>query len=372
MSISLRTVLLACLAVVGVVLNGCVDRDPAPTEPGQQNWTVSGKTYVVGSRDPIGGVIVRCARVSSTSDVDGSYQLRGIPGGTQTLTAGKSGAENYSVQIEVTADMTYFVFIDDKTTNLSGYVTNAVDGPVKGAKVIISDLVGYTDISGHYQFYKVPRRSDTLVISHPSYLMFKTAISLTTPDMTFDAVLKRDSVIAGRVSAYNYVDQSIPSGPFPVYPNLEHLSLRANGNDSLGVYHGGIERNIFVTIIFPLLLTDDRVTLLEGNLQLCTDGPYRTFGIQTYAIRSSWAYSVTYNTQPVVGPILYSSFGGDSLSGKYCTVLGTDGLNVLLADYRKTGVIFGVKIIGGTVYPVGFYSSYATQNQPKLTYRVRY
>ena len=91
MGISLRTVFLVCLSVVGVALNSCVDRDNAPTEPGPQSWTISGKTHLAGSKDPLSGVLVKCAGLSSTSDAGGSFEIRGVPRGTQILTAENPG-----------------------------------------------------------------------------------------------------------------------------------------------------------------------------------------------------------------------------------------------------------------------------------------
>ena len=55
------SVFIACLAVYGLPLSGCVDRDSALTEPSQQPWTISGKTYLAGSTEPTSGVVVKCA-----------------------------------------------------------------------------------------------------------------------------------------------------------------------------------------------------------------------------------------------------------------------------------------------------------------------
>lgn len=82
--------------------------------------------------------------------------------------------------------------------------------------------------------------------------------------------------------------------------------------------------------------------------------------------------SFTFNTQPLLGLVLFSGTIGDGSSAKYWTVLGTDGVNTLLAGYRATGITNGIEIKGGTVDPVGIYSSRATQNQPRMSMNVRF
>lgn len=372
MGISLRTVFLVCLTVVGAALNSCVDRDNAPTDPGQGSWTISGKTYLAGSKDPLGGVLVKCAGLSSTSDAGGSYEIRGVPSGTQILTAEKAGWDSYSSLLEVNSDIAHYVYLGFKSTNLSGYVTNAIDGPIKGAKVVLGPMFYYTDISGRYEFIRAPRGTDTLYVLHPSYLEFKTQVSLTAQEVAFDAILRRDSVFQSAVLAYNYVDQASPSLFLPRFPNYQFLYLRANGYDSAGVYHDGIERSILVKLDFPRFLADERVSVLEASFQMCIDGRHRPFDIRTYAIASAWTYSVTYNTQPPIGPLLFSGTIGDASPAKYWTVLETDGLKTLIGDYRAKGETYGVLIKGGTIDSVGVYSSYGTQNKPKMTFKVQF
>lgn len=371
MRVFLRTVFLACLALVGVALNSCVDRDNAPTGPGQQTWTISGKSYFAGSKDPLPGVLVKCGGLSSTSGADGGFEIRGVPRGPRVLTAEKAGCDAYSSTLEVNSDLTHFVYLTFKKTNLSGYVMNAFDGPVKGAKVVLGALFDYTDISGRYDFIGASRGADTLFVLHPSYLDFKTAISLSSPETTFDVTLKRDSVFQSQLNAFSYVDQTFPSQYFPTFPNYQTLYLRANGYDSAGVYHDKIERNVFVQFNFPSFLADERVSLLEANFQMCIDGPHVPFDIKTYAIISVWSYTVTYNTQPRLGQLLFSGTIGDSSSAKYWTVLGTDGVRTMIADFRARGETYGIEIKGGTIDAIGFYSSRAAQNQPKMILKVR-
>jgi len=372
MSLSLRTVLIVWLSVVGVALNGCANRDNSPTSPRQQTWTISGKTYLVGSKDPIGGVVLKCSGINTVSGSDGSYQLSGIPSGTQTLTAEFPMAQPYSSSVEVTSDLTYFVFVMLKFTNLSGYVTNAVDGPVDSAKVMLDNSVAQTDISGHYSFSRVPQGDYTLTVTHPDYLQFQIRITLDVLDSSYDVVLKRELSVEGQVSAYKYIDQSMAAWSLPVGTDNQRVFLRANGYDDLGVYHDGIEQDILLSIVFPRLLADSHVALIDGSVQLFADSLPVAFGIKAFPIKSSWTLAVSFLTQPVLGPILYSGTIGQNPSGGYVNVVGLDGLNQLLANYRGQGVVYGVEIKGGTITSTSFYSSYALKNQARLLLKVRY
>lgn len=299
--------------------------------------------------------------------------MNDVPEGTQTLSAEKPGYIEYSSSVEVSGDVTHYVYIGFNACNVTGFVTNAIDGPIKGAKVILGNMFDYTDISGRYQFTGLPRGPDTLFVVHPNYLGFQTSVSLTSQDQALNVILKRDSVFqTADVFAYSYVDQANPSVFYPRYPDLQLLYLRANGYDNDGVYHDSIERSILAGMNFPGFLADERVTFLEATVELYTAAPYASVPIKTYAITSTWGNLVTYNTRPSLGPLLFSGSIGDNYAAKYCTVLGTDGVKALLEDYRSTGKTYGIMIKGGTIVTVGMYSSWGTQNKPRVTFKVRF
>jgi hypothetical protein len=355
-----------------VALNCCTNPGTGPTDSNNGGWTVSGSTYLAGSSNPVAGVLVKCGNVRTTSGVNGRFEIHGLPGGTYALIAEKLGYLTYASTLEVNANVVHNIFMGFQSTNVLGLVANVIDGPISGAKVELGDFVDYTDISGRYAFYSIPRAVDTLSISHPSYLGFKSAISLATADTVFETVLKRDSVIQVQVFAFFYIDQALPTQVLPVYPNYELLYLRTSGYDSVGVYHDGIERSILAKFDFPQFFVDDRVSILEASLQICVDRYYPQFAIRTFTMLSPFGYTYTYNTRPSLGSELYSGTIGDASSGKYWAVLGVDGVNALLAAYRTTGITNGIEIKGGLVEPVGIYSSRATQNQPRMSIKVRF
>lgn len=352
-------------------LSACSKSGDLPTQP-RGTWTIWGKTYLAGSTDPVSGVTVKCAGISTTSGADGSYQLRAVPEGTHTLTAETAGCENYSKSIEVKSDVMLYVYLHVESGNLWGYVSNAVEGPIQGAKVSFGGFVDFTNVSGGFKFLRIPLGTDTIIVTHPAYNGYKSVVSLNTSDRQHDVVLRKDSVIDGRITAAYYVDQSQPSRLLPSYPNLDRLYLSSSGYDSLGQYHGGVERNIYINFEFPVLLKDNRVSVVEGDLQLCTDAPYTSFTVQTYSLRSLWSYELTYNAQPAIGSLLFSASLGGSSPAKYWSVLDTNGWSQLLAEYRTLGLTYGVVIKGGGIDPKGFHSTRSSENRPKITFKVRY
>jgi hypothetical protein len=357
--------------VFSISIIGCSKSDNGPTQSNQGSWTISGKTYAVGSLDPLPGVVVKCAGQSATSGADGSYKLQGIPAGTQILTAEKAGTEIYSRSIEINSDLTFYVYLTIKITNLMGYVTNSVDGPIIGAKVVMLGLVDYTDISGQYLFSNIPQGSGTLSISHPRYTAHDTVLSLTSSSLEVDVALTRDSVMVISTSGSAYVDESLPAQVMPVGSQYR-LYLRDNGYDSTGVYRSAVRRFIYVYFNFPQIFNNQAVTIVEANLQLCTDGPYAPSGFQTYSLTSPATFPLTFNHFPATGSLLTSGTIGDLSSAKYWTVLDVAGFAPLLAQWRTTGLIYGIMIQGGRPDPISFFSVYGPSNPPKITFKVRY
>ena len=365
---NLRLTIVLCMSLV--LLGGC--RGKGPVDSSQKLWTVSGKCYLGGSTNPVAGVTLSCGEIDGVSASDGSYSLQGVAAGDQLLTAHKLGLVDYSAKVHVDADMTLNVFIEFKRMNVAGYVANSVDGPISGARVKLGSYVDATDITGRFHFFNIPQVADTLVITHLDYNVSTIPVVAKDSTQWFDVALTKDTVLTGNALTTLYVDQVFPNSYFPVWPNNDRVYLRANGVDSLGMYVGGVQRNIFLTFQFPPLLNQPSVTLLEGALELCTDKEYAPFDVQTYAIELSPSLLLTYANQPGVGALLFSGTVVNTAPGKYSAVLVTDGLKVLLARQQVQGVSPVVEIRGGFVYPVGFYSAQATANKPRLRYTIHY
>jgi hypothetical protein len=91
---------------------------------------------VVGTDQPISGVVVTCDSLTSTTSIDGRYEIRSIPAGNHTIQASKSDYEPYSQTVDVLGEKSTNVDIpmtlSTATTILHGGVSHSVEGPVVG------------------------------------------------------------------------------------------------------------------------------------------------------------------------------------------------------------------------------------------------
>lgn len=357
--------LLACMSFA-LALTGC-SKDNSPSRASERTWTLYGKTYLVAAVDPLPGVTVKCANVSTVSGPDGAYELRGIPEGTQMITAAKSNCEDFSHSIEVRADTRYYIFLTFNGTRLAGLVTNALDGPVKSARLVIHGIDGYTDASGQFELSDIPHGVDTLYVTHPNYVSYKAALTLSTSDKQFDVVLQRDSVLPGAIWSTKFVYEGQPNQVNFTPTNVVFLSTN-------NLYVKRNQRNIYIRFEFPSILNDSRVSIVGASLQLCTYAPYPQTPFQTFAVDSHWDdATLSFFNQPSIGSLLFSGTVADSNTVSYWSVLKTDGFQPLLVAYRSNGVSYGVVIQGGRETPTGFYSLLASSSfRPKVTFKVRF
>ena len=350
-------------------LIGCNDTSNSPSSP-PGTWTVTGKTAFVGVASPLGGVTVKCGGQSATSAPDGSYELRGVPEGTQVITAEGPNCKPYSKSIEVSSNMRYFIYLDFNGTAVSGYVSNFVDGPIQGAAVRIGSLSDMTDHTGHYLINDVPLRNDSLVATHPRYYPSASFFSPAGPDVRSDLVLQRDTVVLARITADQFVDETQPGNVFAT----SRLTMSTNG--FIGpTYYGNNHRHIYMNFEFPPFMRDSRVALLDGSLELCSDAPYGAINCEVFAVSSPWAVYLSYNQQPVTGVPLGASYLPTVVASGYATILTAAGLQQLLASYRANGFIYGIKIQAqpSNVISRTFYSSrWASIQAPRVHLRVRF
>ena len=355
-----------------MVLNSCGKSGANPAESSQEGWTITGKTILAGSTDALSGVVVTCSGQTTTSGPDGTYELRGVPRGAQILTAEKAGYDTYSGPIEVDGNITHFIYITYKTANLSGYVSNALDGAISGARVSFGSLNSITDNTGRYTIVGARRGTDTLLVHHPRYYEWTKIVSLNSPDTTCNTVLVRDTIFDVTVFAFNYVDQALPATFLPRWPNTDFLYVQTDGYDSTGVYVDSVEKDILIHFNFPPFMGDERAGVLEASMQMYLSSTYRPFQIKVYQVAEFWNGNVTFRSQPQLGTILYSGSVGDGSAPKYWVVLGIDGIKTLIDEYRKNGDTYGIEIKGGSTVAASFCSSSALANKPKLTMKVRF
>jgi hypothetical protein len=337
------------------------------TEPGSGGWTVSGKTYLLGSADPLSGVVVRCAGLSTSSGADGSYRLDGVPEGIQVITAELVNCERYSDTIDVKSDMRRYIYLSLRTTKIRGCVTNAIDGPIAGATVRMQSNGVNTDASGWYELPRMTGVSDTLFVTHTLYMPFRTVVYLDSSEKNVDVSLTRQRVIQVKMTEDTYVDESRPDANFGASSTLL-LSTNPSGQS-------GYQKQIYLKFDLPAILRNEEVRILDASLQLMMSSPTPPISIQTYSVAASWtAASITYNIQPARGSLLGTGIIGSGFMGQYWSVLTTSGISQLVTDWRANRPIYGVVVQGGpsSATPASFYSSELSGGAPRLTIQVQY
>jgi hypothetical protein len=366
LKVFLHIVLVLSLILVLLRLVGCAKSSNNPAGSANHVWKVSGRTYYVGSTTKVSGVLLTCAGMTVTSGADGTFEFRDVPGGSQTITAQRSGCDFYSQSLDVNSDLTCYVYLNLRAMSLGGHITNAVDGPVQGAKVTFGGLVSYTDTSGRYQFSNLFRGTYTFSVTHPIYLSYQASFFLIS-DTVSDVVLKREVSLDGKIKQDTYVDETSPSTNFS---NSTQLYLSQRAYDSSAHVNVSAIRNIYISFSFPDLLLDARYSVVDASLQLFRwdDGPSISFN--TYAVSEPWsAGSLTFLQQPLQGPNLYTgSFSGIG----YKTVLGLNALVQLLTEWRAKRPFYGIVIKGGDYPPAKFDSMEFYSLFPFVTFKVRY
>jgi hypothetical protein len=354
-------VLVLSLSLVLLGLAGCAKSSDNPTASANHVWNISGRTYFVGSTTQVGGVELKCAGMSVTSGVDGSYEFRGVPEGSQTITAEKAGCQTYSQLLDVKSDTRCYVYLLLQTTRLWGYVSNVIDGPVPIAKVTYRGVTTNTDQSGRYELSSLTWSTDTLTVTQPDYLPYRAILNLDLIDQQNDVVLTRERSLVGTITQSTYVDETRPTS---VFGTSSLLLLSGNGYDSLGHYVSSNRRMIFIGFLFPDLLRDGRVSMLDASLEILRTDDGRSIEFSTLSVPSDWsASSITFNSHPSFGLGLSSG----SIPGRgYWSVLVTAGFDQFLLDWRANRPIYGVQIWGGNPITASF------SKQFRLTFKVRY
>jgi hypothetical protein len=368
----IQSALLGLSCLLKLSLFGCGKSDNSPTQSGERTWTVSGEAHMLGAIAPLSGVVVKCGGVVGTSGDDGKYELKGVSEGKQTITAQKAECDNYSYAVDVNANTNHHIFMTFNGVDLTGTVVNTVEGPVSGASVSIRGLVALTDAAGKYEFTAVPHGADTLAVTHPRYNSYRKSVLMSGSVAQMNIALTRDSLFQGIVDMAKHVDQRQPNTAY--FAPLDRMFLKANDPDSTAPYFVSYLQHIYISFTFPVFLYDQRVSVIEASLLMCSDGPRPATSIRAYSLQSPWLSTLTYNTQPATGSLLYTGTICDSSDAKFWQVLGTEGMAQLLSSFRTQGMVNGIVVKGVTpVGSVGFWSGFAARaNQPKYTIKVRY
>ena len=143
---------------------------------------VSGTVTDSKSGDELEGVKVTIESASIKTGSDGYYNLTGISAGTKTITAQRSGYENYSGSVTVTAgwNTNKDIAMTPKDTThgtVYGTVTEG-DGPSAGVTVWIGDIKSTTGSDGKYTLKGVLQGTQEVHSYKPFYICPTTKVTV--------------------------------------------------------------------------------------------------------------------------------------------------------------------------------------------------
>lgn len=78
---------------------------------GSKTGSISGTVFKANSPHPVFGVFVTCAGQSATTDINGVYNIDGLPLGKQTLSATKEEYEFFTTIVTISGSVTKDIFI---------------------------------------------------------------------------------------------------------------------------------------------------------------------------------------------------------------------------------------------------------------------
>lgn len=185
--------------------------DPVNPTPSEEKGSVQG--YVRDSQlsTRLSGVkvSVKGTNISTVTSYYGSYNLKDVPTGNQTLVFSKEGYNNVEKNVTVYKDSTATlnVVISPAMTynsnygTVSGVVRNSYGYTISGVTVKIegTNLSAVTDYYGRYTIKDVPTGSQNVVFSKYSYKEFKSSIMVNE-----NGESKLDAVLEYSYSYYRY------------------------------------------------------------------------------------------------------------------------------------------------------------------------
>lgn len=172
---------------------------------------LSGHVYVGSSRQAVAGVNLTVARHSSVSGPLGEYAFDSIPYDEYYLRASKHHYVFYQTFLSI--DRPEVVFdVHLASSNLSGYVTSVIDGPIIGAEIVINDFSEISDSAGYYSFAIVPQGIHEVAVSRSGYNSVRQEVTIASAPRHVDFQLTRTVIDTLPVLADATVSQAALDG----------------------------------------------------------------------------------------------------------------------------------------------------------------
>ncbi len=151
--------------------------------------SVKGKVTDADSGAFLSGVSVVIGSVSTFSDHNGLYRLTGIPAGTQTVTAARSGYSYYSASVEVSANETVFHDISMSPLSEKGAIAGFVIDKdsmhaLEDVIITVGSFETYTDSEGKYIVTGISSGEYTITAQKAGYENYSSSINISAGEVT--------------------------------------------------------------------------------------------------------------------------------------------------------------------------------------------
>ncbi|SYZ73999.1 hypothetical protein TRIP_C60269 [Candidatus Zixiibacteriota bacterium] len=140
---------------------------------------------------PISGAIVSINGMADTTNETGYYEFALIPTGNQTITCNQPEYYPFQDTIALTAQQKTFIILMGSKYNLVGYVSHAIEGPIKDAVVSVGNISDTTGENGYYQLALVPRGRQVLKCKKFNYFNFIDTLDITGVPQAKNIVLRK-------------------------------------------------------------------------------------------------------------------------------------------------------------------------------------
>ena len=144
--------------------------------PSTGTGAVAGIVSDVTTQNVIEGATVTIGTTTATSTSTGAYNLSGITAGSQTITASKSGYENYSSTVTVVADNTATKNIEMTSSapepgkgHVKGSVVDENGNGIASVTVTSGTITTTTDTNGEYTLMNLTPGAATLTFTKTGY-----------------------------------------------------------------------------------------------------------------------------------------------------------------------------------------------------------
>jgi hypothetical protein len=154
---------------------------------GNTTGGVYGKLHANSASGPsLPGATVSCGGKSTTTGSDGSYSLSGIAEGAQTLSFSKSGYQQYSRTVNITAGQNFnagddYLVKDGNTGGVYGrlHVDSVTGPPLSEATVTCGGKATTAGSDGSYNLTGIAKGAQTLSFSKSGYQQYSRTVTIT-------------------------------------------------------------------------------------------------------------------------------------------------------------------------------------------------